>query len=100
MINKKNSGLFVFLSVAILFMGCEKKPDSEISASLNKEYLKKMVWISVDKNGNPRVKDLQKCTLVFLSNNEYEVRKTFEYSGSTFRNTGINEITDRLIKLK
>jgi len=91
---------FILLITTFLLVSCEKNDKSEITVKLKNDYLKEQVWLSVDKRGEPKISDHQKCTLFFLNNNEYEIRKTFEYSGSTFRNPGIYVIQDSLIQLR
>lgn len=97
---KLNFRLITGFIIALGLLSCEKNTDSQISLRLKKEYLKDKIWLSIDSKGNPRIKNHQKCSLVFLENNEYEVRKTFEYSGSTFRNPGTYLIKDSLIQLR
>ena len=67
---------------------------------LHPEYLKKHQWISVDDQGNPRVVNHQTCKLIFSDNHAFELRKTFEFSGSTFRMPGKYYMQDSSIKLK
>jgi hypothetical protein len=58
------------------------------------------VWLSVDKKGDPKIEDFQRCTLIFFKDNKYEIKRTFVYSNSSFRNPGRYEVRDSVIMLK
>lgn len=92
---------FIFLfSIAGLFLNCENQTEPQIKANLNPEAMQGTVWLSVNKKGEPKIKDFQRCTLIFLSDNKYEIKRTFVYSNSSFRNPGIYEVQDSVIILK
>lgn len=90
----------ILLGIMLLFFRCEKRTDSEMRIAIDKSRLAGTVWLSVDEEGEPKVKDFQKCKLHFLSRQKYEIRNTFVFSESTFRNPGTYEVQDSLIKLK
>jgi len=96
---KLHKFIFIF-AVLVIFNGCENKSAPEIKTNLNSEIISNTIWLSVDKNGEPKIDDYQKCKLFFRDKKKYEIRKTFVYSESTYRNPGIYEIRDSVIKLK
>ena len=67
---------------------------------LTPEYLKNHKWVAVNENDNPRTLNHQTCKLIFFENHDFEIRKTFEYSGSTFRIPGKYFMQDSAIRLK
>lgn len=83
-----------------VFVQCEKQSDAELSVKLKKELVSESEWVLVTEKGEPKVKNYQHSRLIFLESNEYEVHKTFEYSGSTYRTPGIYSLRDSLIQLK
>jgi len=87
-------------AVLVIFIGCENEPAPKIKTNLNSGIIKNTVWLSVDENGEAKIADYQKCKLFFLNKKKYEIRKTFVYSESTYRNPGVYEVRDSLIKLK
>jgi len=90
----------IFLGIMLLFSECEKRTGAEMRMAIDKSRLAGTVWLSVDKKGEPKVEDFQKCKLLFLSRQKYEIRNTFVFSESIFRNPGIYEVQDSLVKLK
>ena len=100
MIRNKIHKFISMFAVLVVFSGCENQTSPEIQTNLNSENISKTVWLSIDKNGNPKIDDYQKCKLFFKNKQEYEIRKTFVYSESTFRNPGEYEVRDSVIKLK
>jgi hypothetical protein len=90
----------IALVIAFFFIQCEKRADSEITLNPEKNQISQSIWVLIDEKGEPKIKNYQICKLVFLNENEYEVHRTFEYSGSTFRTPGIYNLEDSLIQLK
>jgi hypothetical protein len=88
---------FIFL---LLLMGCENKSDNELSIQLTPDYLKGKSWVLVDNKGKVKTENYQKSKLVFLNEDEYEIHKIFEYSGSTFRSPGTYKIKDSMIQFR
>ena len=86
------AGVFVISSL--------KGPEYHKPIKFNPDYLKSHKWISVNEQGKPRTSNHQTCKLIFLENQDFELRKTFEYSGSTFRTPGKYFMQDSFIKLK
>ncbi len=87
-------------AVLVIFNGCENETAPKIKTNLNSDVISSTVWLSVDKNGDPKIDDYQKCKLFFKNNKKYEIRKTFVYTESTYRNPGIYEVRDSVIELK
>lgn len=87
-------------AVLVIFNGCENEPAPKIKTNLDSETIKKTDWFSADRDGNQKVDNYQKSSLHFKNSKEYEIRKTFVYSKSTYRNPGIYEVQDSVIKLK
>jgi hypothetical protein len=56
-------------------------------------------WVLVDNYGNPKCINHQRSNLVFLENQNFEMHKTFEFSGSTFRIPGKYYRKDSIIHL-
>jgi hypothetical protein len=91
--------ILLFCTIAV-FIRCENQKPPQLKTDINHESIKGSVWLSVDENGKPKIENLQKCKLVFLNNNEYEIKRTFVYSNSSYRNPGIYEIRDSVVVLK
>lgn len=88
----------VIAGIFVISVHKNHKPKDAIQ--FNPEYFENHTWILVNEQGKPLTSDHQTCTLVFLDNNEFEMRKTFEYSGSTFRLPGKFFMQDSTLKLK
>ncbi|MGM0531889.1 MAG: hypothetical protein ACQER7_11110 [Bacteroidota bacterium] len=67
---------------------------------LTYKYLKDHTWISVNEKGRPTTANHQTCKLIFLEDQDFELRKTFEYSGSTLKTPGRFILQDSIIHLK
>jgi|GEM_PF-4948654 len=88
----------VIAGIFLISIQKNHKPNDAIQ--FNPEYVEKHTWILVNDQGIPSTSDHQTCRLVFMGGNEFEMRKTFEYSGSTFRLPGKFFMQDSAIKLK
>jgi len=88
------------LAVLVIFIGCENEPAPKIKTNLNSDVISNTVWLSVDENGEPKIDDYQKCKLFFRDEKKCDIQKTFVYSESTYRNPGVYEVKDSVIKLK
>ena len=74
--------------------------NSQKPIKLSTQGLKENIWVSVDQDGKQKIIDHQTCELIFLEDQYFELRRTFEYSGSTFRTPGKYSIEDSTIHLK
>lgn len=72
-----------------------KKP-----VKLSHNNLQAHTWTAVNEKGRPTIADHQTCELIFLEGHDFELRKTFQYSGSTFRIPGKYILQDSIIHLK
>ena len=88
------------LAILVIFNGCENEPVPKIKTNLNSDVISNTVWLSVDENGEPKIDDYQKCKLLFGDKEKCDIQKTFVYSESTYRNPGVYEVRDSVIKLK
>ena len=102
MIFGKPFKIILLFSLTTLFIECENQsePQPQLKTDLSSESMQGTVWLAVDKNDKPKIEDFQKCTLIFLNDNRYEIKRTFVYSRSSFRNPGIYEVQDSVILLK
>jgi len=100
MITDKIHKLISIFAVLFVFSGCEDHSSPTIKTNLNSKIISNTVWLSVDKKGNAKIDNYQKCKLFFKNKKKYEIRKTFVYSESTYRNPGVYEVRDSVIKLK
>jgi hypothetical protein len=99
----KASGYLKWLPIVIagiFAISIQKNHKSNDAIQFDPEYFENHTWILVNEQGKPLTSDHQTCTLVFLDNNEFEMRKTFKYSGSTFRIPGKFIMQDSTLKLK
>jgi hypothetical protein len=92
--------IILLISLTALFIDCENQTEPQLKTDLSSESMQGTVWLAVDKNDKPKIEDFQKCTLIFLNDNRYEIKRTFVYSRSSFRNPGIYEVKDSVIMLK
>lgn len=94
------TGIFVALMFAVFFPGCEHNSQADFEIATNQKDITGTIWKSVDEDGETKIDNFQRSKLLFLNNREFELRRTFEYSGSTFRSIGRYEINDSVINLK
>ncbi|MFO8236611.1 MAG: hypothetical protein R6U04_14535 [Bacteroidales bacterium] len=93
-------GIVVAFLFTVFLPSCENDSRSDIDINLHQKDIQGTSWFMVSNDGEPKVENHQKSELFFLEDNEFELRKTFEYSGSTFRSIGKYDIKDSMIRLE
>ncbi|MBS3771519.1 MAG: hypothetical protein V5A47_01730 [Bacteroidales bacterium] len=84
----------------IIIISSQYNSTTKKNIQLTHNNLKDHTWTSVNEKGNPAIVDHQTCKLIFFDNQDFELRKTFEYSGSTFRIPGKYTLQDSIMHLK
>ena len=70
------------------------------SLRLDHQTLQEHTWIRVDDHNPEANKGHQTRKLVFTGRERFEIRETFAFSGSTFKNPGEYTLQDSIILLK
>jgi len=74
--------------------------DPAPSLKLDHQTLQNHTWIRVDDHAQNASKGHQTRKIVFTRQGRFEIRETFKFSGSTFKNPGIYTLHDSIISLK
>ena len=81
--------LFILAVISASFITTQNpEQNQETAESFSDLALKKHIWVSIDHHGNPKTVNYQTRTIQFIPNQHFEVQRTFEYSGSTFKFPG------------
>lgn len=83
---------------ALLLIQCTMETPSP-SLKLNHQSLQKHIWVSVDSSTQSGTRGHHTRKLVFTGQKRFEIRETFKFSGSTFKNPGKYIVRDSMIQL-
>ena len=96
----RKSSIWIILIVVVLLMVQSKYSRHQPPVTLTHNTLEENTWVPVHEGNRQQVQDHHFREMVFVSNGQFEIRETFKFSGSTFKNPGTYELTDSLIQLK
>ena len=92
--------LWILLIIIPILLIQSKEGNHGPTIDIDYSTLQDHIWVEAFDGYGTENASHRNRELVFLSQNKFEIRETFSFSGSTFRNPGTYSLGDSLVRLK